>query len=91
MSVLATPSSFKYTPAWRAMIWRSHAFKIHSPLSGWHPIPRDGEWYQRGYPDSIFDSRLPSGRAESWRRGVWTGGLHEAKARIEHLWWWWRG
>lgn len=83
MTVLATPTSFKYTPSWRAMMWRYATFNVHSPLDTWHPIPHDGEWYQ---VDIAFLDRsiggLLSGAAESWRRGIWTGGRHEANARI---------
>jgi hypothetical protein len=83
MSVLATPTMFKYTPAWRAMIWRSATFNVHAPLDTWHPRPRDGEWYQVGI--AFLDRSIggvPSGASESWRRGIYTGGQHEANARI---------
>ena len=96
MKTLKTPSRWNYTPAWRAEMWRSETFKIHAPLDRWHPKARDGEWYHVGYPrehpwmhGNIIDG-WGAGAYNSWRRGIWTGGRHEAEARAErHLWWWW--
>lgn len=96
MGALKNPSCWRYTPEWRAEMWRSQTFGIHARLDLWHPRAREGEWYHVGYTRNdrwIRDDNIVEGWSggayDSWRRGIWTGGRHEAEARIRHHRWAW--